>query len=672
MSATLGTSALLLGILGTLFGIATNVFIIRSKRQNLIRTANVYASMAVVGALGAFVAMEIALFRNDFSMKYVAEHSARATPGLFKFATLWAALEGSILLWTTILACLVGVVTWHFRKRQTDELVRWAHTAMLGVTAFFFALMLGPANPFKEIVGQIPADGPGPNPLLQNHPLMAFHPPLLYLGYVGFTIPFAFAVAALITGRLGEGWLVETRRWTLLAWGCLSVGILLGSWWSYEVLGWGGFWGWDPVENASLLPWLTGTAFIHSVMVQERRAMLRVWNLSLLCATFSLTILGTFLTRSGVVNSVHAFTAGGVGGWLLGFFGVLVIGSLALIGWRGDALRSPGHVDSPLSREGAFLANNLLFSAFAFVVLLGTTFPLLAEALNNDRLSVGRPYFDRMTMPLALVMLFLMAIAPALPWRKASTELLRDRLQWPAAAAAATMMLCVIFGIRGWAILATFGLAMFAAGAAIRQLILATRRHGMRGLVGRANGGMVVHLGIILIAVAAAASTSFSHRAELRLGVNESAEFAGQIITYRGTSQITEGNKVSTKATVQIGNDDTNTFAPALQSFANSQSTISVPSVQTGVFRDVYLTFVQPQRASDNTAVIGVIVQPMQVWMWIGGGFVAIGSLLAAFPGKRRKATDSSTIVLTDSTEANVVWRARSNEPTTRLEGTHK
>mgnify|MGYP002682116518 CR=1 FL=1 len=272
------------------------------------------------------------------------------TPALYNVATLWSALEGSIILWALVLSGYLVAVLRKFRDRLTDPLVGWALVTMFLTAAFFFALMVGPADPFRSFDPPLGFDGPGPNPLLQNHILMAFHPPMLYLGYVGFTVPFAFAIAALATGRLGEGWLVETRRWTLFAWAFLSVGIILGAWWSYEVLGWGGVWGWDPVENASLLPWLTGTAYIHSVMVQERRGMLRVWNLSLLVATFSLTILGTFLTRSGVINSVHAFSDGEIGPYLLGAFGVIVAVSLALIAWRGDQLRSPGAIDSAVSR----------------------------------------------------------------------------------------------------------------------------------------------------------------------------------------------------------------------------------------------------------------------------------------------------------------------------------
>ena len=280
-------------------------------------------------AVLAVVAMEWALLSHDFSLRYVAENNARSTPLLFTITGLWAALEGSILLWGLILAGYLAVTAYHFRHRASDPLVAWAMLVGFVVALFFFVLMLGPANPFKTL-GVTPADGQGPNALLQNHPLMAFHPPMLYLGYVGMTIPFTFAIAALITGRLGEGWLAETRRTTLVAWGFLSVGIILGAWWSYEVLGWGGYWAWDPVENASLLPWLTATAFMHSVIVQERRGMLRVWNLSLVVATFCLTILGTFLTRSGVLNSVHSFTESDIGPWLLGFLAFVAIGSVAL------------------------------------------------------------------------------------------------------------------------------------------------------------------------------------------------------------------------------------------------------------------------------------------------------------------------------------------------------
>jgi cytochrome c-type biogenesis protein CcmF len=636
VTAAIGSGAVLLAFLASLSGgIASVVGLIR-RRPVLAQQGVRHVVLVVIGAVVAVGAMEWALLGDDFSLRYIADNSARSTPLLYKIATMWAALEGSILLWGLVLAGYLALMAWRFRGRADDPMVGWALAVALLVSAFFFGLMVGPANPFRTVMGAIPADGPGPNPLLQNHPLMAVHPPMLYLGYVGFTVPFAFAVAALVTGRVGEGWLLETRRWTLVAWGFLTVGILLGAWWSYEVLGWGGFWAWDPVENASFLPWLTGTAFVHSVMVQERRGMLRVWNLSLVLATFALTILGTFLTRSGVLDSVHAFTESAIGPSILGLFAVVLLGGVGLIGWRGDLLRSPGSIDSPVSREGAFLANNVLFAAFAFVVLLGTVFPLLAEALQGERISVGRPYFDRMTMPLGMTLLFLMAIAPVLPWRKASTELLSDRLRWPAWIATATVVLCVAFGVRGWAPLVAFGLGAFAAGAALRQLALATRRQGWRGLVGRTNGGMVVHLGVVLVAIAFAASSSFASKAELRLRPGQTGEVAGHTVTYLGTRTEKHPNRTSLVADVRV--DGGRIYRPALSNFPFASQAIGTPSVRTGLRDDVYLTLIAAPRGEDGQALIGVHVQPLVLWLWVGGLMMGFGTLLAAVPGRRRRA----------------------------------
>ena len=637
LNLVLGQAAVLLGLLAALGATVTLSVGLAKRRPVLMQVATRYTWLVVAAAVAAVAAMERALLTDDFSVVYVADNSARATPLLFKIATMWGALEGSILLWAFVLAGYLGAMTWRFRGRSRDPLVGWALLTAFVVTAFFFGLMLGPANPFKAVAGAAPLDGPGPNPLLQNHILMAVHPPMLYLGYVGFTIPFAFAVAALVTGRSGEGWLVETRRWTLFAWGFLSAGIVLGAWWSYEVLGWGGFWAWDPVENASFLPWLTGTAYLHSVMVQERRGMLRVWNLSLLVATFSLTILGTFLTRSGVLDSVHAFTESPIGPVILAFFAVIVVVTVGLIGWRGDELRSPGSIDSPLSREGAFLANNVLFAAFAFIVLLGTVFPLVLEALNGQRISVGRPYFDRMTMPVGIALLFLMAVAPVLPWRKASGELLRQRLHWPAWGGTACVVAAVVLGARGLAPLLAFGLGGFAAGSALRQLVLATRRQGWPGLVGRTNGGMVVHLGVILIAVAFAASQSYGARAEVRLRPGESASVLGHTIRYEGVTSTRHPNRTSVEAEVRI--DGGKVYRPALSNFPFATQSIGTPSVKTGLREDVYLTLITAPRDAGAAAVIGVNVQPLVVWLWIGGGLMALGTAMAAVPGRRRRPT---------------------------------
>jgi cytochrome c-type biogenesis protein CcmF len=643
VTASVGTLAVALGFACTLMGVISLAMGIRSRQERILKSGRVYAAMALGAAFVAFLTMERALLAHDFSLRYVAENGSRATPPIYTFASLWGALEGSIILWTLVLSIFTVAVCVRFRDRITDPLVAWATLTMLAVGAFFFALMLGPANPFHVLSGLVPADGQGPNPLLQDHPLMAIHPPFLYLGYVGFTVPFAFCVAALVTGRVGEGWLAVTRRWTLVAWGFLTIGIVLGAWWSYEVLGWGGFWAWDPVENASFLPWLTGTAYIHSVMVQERRGMLRVWNLSLLLATFSLTILGTFLTRSGVLDSVHSFTQSSIGVWLLSFFGVVVAVSLGLIAWRGDRLRAPGRIDSPLSREGAFLANNVLFAGFAFVVLLGTVFPLIYEALKDEQITVGRPYFDRMTAPIAIALLFFMAVAPVLPWRKASTELLRHRLLWPAWAGAGALVLSVVLGARGLGQLLAFFLAGFAAGSACRQLVLAARaahRNGssiLGALVGRANGGMVVHLGVIVVATAFVAASSFSHSNEFRLEKGASARIAGHTVTYLGNERTRSARAMSVKARVKV--DGGQVFAPALNQYVSGGQTIGTPSVDVGLTHDVYLTLVEAPKTTDDSAVIGVVVEPLVSWLWAGGLLMAIGTLLAIVPGRRRIPT---------------------------------
>jgi len=650
VSALIGQNAVLLGLLACGAGVVTIGLGLYRGQAAMLRAGRTYAFLILAAALVAVGAMERALVTHDFSLTYVAQNGSRQTPLLFTVASLWGALAGSILLWTLVLGIYIVAVTVKFRARSDDPLVAWATLVMFGVAAFFFMLMLGPANPFARVVGPVPLNGPGPNPLLQNHPLMVVHPPMLYAGYVGFTVPFAFAVAALVTGRLGEGWLVETRRWTLFAWGFLSVGIVLGAWWSYEVLGWGGFWAWDPVENASFIPWLCGTAYIHSVMVQERRGMLRVWNLSLVLATFSLTILGTFLTRSGVLNSVHAFSESSIGAWILSFFAVILVVSIGLIAWRGDRLRSPGAIDSPISREGAFLANNVLFAGFAFVVLLGTVFPLLVEALNGDRLTIGRPYFDRMTEPIGLTLLFLMAVAPALPWRKASGELLRSRLMVPAWAGAVTLVICVATGLRGLAPLAAFGLAAFAAAAAVRQLVLATRRSladgagPWRGIVGRANGGMIVHLGVIVIAVAFSASQAYGHRGQYTLGPGQSATLAGHRVTLVGVRTESHPNRTSLVADLRV--DGGRVYRPAISNyFASSGGGVGTPSVQTtaGGLTDVYLTLAAPPDGPGGPVVIGVVVQPLVAWLWAGGGLIAVGTLLAAVPGRRRRRPTVAT-----------------------------
>ncbi|MHB1930457.1 MAG: heme lyase CcmF/NrfE family subunit, partial [Acidimicrobiales bacterium] len=566
LDSAIGQAAVVVSLAAALLGAATLVRGLRSGRPELLRRGRTYVWVILLGAVVATAAMQHALISHDFRLAYVDQNDSLQTPLVYRVTAMWSALQGSILLWALILALYLAAVAVHFRSRVADPLVGWATTVGYLIAAFFFGLMATASNPFVTVRFP-PLNGPGPDPLLQDRILVAFHPPILYLGLVGMTVPFCFAVASLITGRVGEGWMVETRRWTLFAWMFLSGGIVLGAWWSYEVLGWGGYWAWDPVENAALLPWLTATAYLHSVMVQERRGMLRVWNLSLVLSTFSLTVLCTFLTRSGVLASVHSFTNSDIGPELLSFFGLVVGTAIGLLAWRGDRLRSPGAIDSPLSREGAFLANNLLFGAFAVVVLLGTVFPLIVQAVDNSQITVGGPYFDTMTLPIVVCLLFLMAVAPVLPWRKASGELLAHRLLWPAAAAVATLVACVAAGVRGVDPLLAFGLGAFAGGSALRQLLLASRRQGWRGLVGRANGGMVVHLGIVIIAVAFAASHSYERQTTLILRPAQTVVYQGQRLTYLGMEDVSGANRTGIAARLVV---DGHTELPAINDYPAS------------------------------------------------------------------------------------------------------
>jgi cytochrome c-type biogenesis protein CcmF len=641
MNAAVGDSAVILALGGAVVGCVTLVLGLVRGRDNLLRTGRAYTWVILLGAVIATAALQHGLITRDFTLQYVANNDSRGTPLLFRITAMWSNLAGSILLWGLVLSGYIAAVTVHFRARITDPMVGWATAILYAVAAFFFGLMATASNPFVTVHGATPTNGPGPDPLLQNHVLVAFHPPLLYLGLVGFSVPFAFACASLITGRIGEGWLLETRRWTLFSWGFLTGGVILGAWWSYQVLGWGGYWAWDPVENAAFIPWITATAFLHSVMVQERRGMLRVWNISLVIATFSLTILATFLTRSGVLESVHSFNNTGIGAALLAFFGVVAAAGVGLLAWRGDRLRSPGAIDSPVSREGAFLANNLLFGAFALVVLLGTVFPLIAQAVNGEQITVGAPYFNRMTMPIVVCLLFLMAVAPVLPWRKASGELLRSRLLWPGVAAVVVLTVCVAAGVRGLNPLLAFGLGAFAGASALRQLILATRWQGWRGLVGRANGGMIVHLGVVIIAVAFAASHSFASSTQLSLKAGQTGFFHGHRFTYLGTRSVNTPTHSAVEARVRV--DGGRVYAPAISDYPFASEEIGTPSVHSGPTADVYLTFASTPAKPGDPAVIGVIIEPLVLWIWVGGGVMLVGTALAAWPGRRRRPTDPAS-----------------------------
>src|SRR5271163_1464054 len=398
------------------------------------------ASFAIVFL--AAVVLVVAAFQNDFSIAYIFHHSNRDLPAPYKFATLWSGQEGSLLFWALLLSAY-GLV---LRLRYKTDVRLFAHAS---VQVFFLLLLNFAANPFGVMQGALPADGNGLNPLLQ-YPEMVIHPPMLYLGYVGFTVPFAFALAALIMRYPGEKWIQITRRWTMVTWGFLTCGVFLGAHWAYSVLGWGGYWGWDPVENASLMPWLTGTAFLHSVMMQEKRGMLKTWNMWLIFSTFMLSIFGTFLTRSGVVSSVHAFAQSSIGDWFVAFLAIIFATCLFFYIKNRSHLLSEHKLESLVSRESSFLFNNLLLLVACFTVLWGTLFPVLSEWVQGNKVTVGPPFFNRVNIPVALLLLLLTALGPLLAWRRTSTESLKRNFRFPALGALTVAAVLVAFGMRPW------------------------------------------------------------------------------------------------------------------------------------------------------------------------------------------------------------------------------
>jgi cytochrome c-type biogenesis protein CcmF len=602
--------------------------------------------MLLLGAVLAMVALEVALLTNDFSIEYVARNHSRSTPLLFTIASAWAALEGSIVLWGLVLA---GYTAWVYRRLGDTDRLGAAAMAVLGIVAiFFFALMATAANPFTTLASP-PPDGLGANPLLQNHFLMAVHPPMLYLGFVGMTVPFAFAIAALVAGDGTTAWLHRTRRWTLVAWSFLSLGILLGAWWSYEVLGWGGYWAWDPVENASFLPWLTATAFLHSAVVQRRRGMLQSWNIALIIGTFALTILGTFITRSGVVASVHSFTQSAVGPALLGFLLVVLAGSLGLFATRAHLVASAPRLDSLASREGAFLFNNLILTLFAAIVLMGTLYPVVLEAFTGDRVTVGAPWFDRSAVPISLVLLFAMGIGPLLPYRRASAAVLWRRLRGPLQVTAVVAALVTVAGLRAVTVLGTVALATLIVSSIAASLHRAARaRPGRYAVeVGRVMnsdpgfwGGMVAHVGVALVAVAIAFSGSFDARETITLDIGESADFGGYTLTYVGPLQRVEDNRVVVGAAVRIqrGSSDLGTYEPRLNQYPNQAQAIPTPSVRTGLREDVYLSLVRIEQGT-ATITLDAYRFPL-VWMlWLGGLVVFAGGGWSAVAASRKRSS---------------------------------
>ncbi len=647
MSAQIGRmlilAALVVAMSGAVVGYTTGR---RPTREGLVwtrRLAGLFASLLI----GANLWMERALISHDFSVSYVAQVGSRASPLHITIISLWSSLEGSILFWGFVLGAYTLGWLWTVRDEHEDLQPDTLATVM-AAGVFFCFLIAGPASPFQDVPLPIPSDGPGPNPLLQNHVLMIIHPPMLYAGYVGMTIPFAMGFAALLRGRIGPGWMRPLRFWMLIPWGFLTAGVVLGGWWAYEVLGWGGYWAWDPVENASFLPWLTASAFLHAAMLEERRGILRGWTMVLLMVTFALTILGTFMTRSGVFNSVHSFTQSAIGPTFLGFLALVIIASVVLLSTRMHLLEPDGEVRSPASREGAFVVNNLLFAGFTFTVLIGTVFPLLAEAIRDVKISVGAPFFNQMSLPIAIALVFLMGVGPALPWGRASGQEVMRALSGPLIAGFLAAGVAAAAGVhKPWPALTIF-VSAFAAAVAMRDMATPIVAHRKKGLswtaaLGQAwargrrrYGGQTVHLGVAIFAVSIAISGSYQKSVETVVRRGESIHVGNYDVAFAGSENREEPHRrvVVAQMDVSKGGSSLGRLEPAMNHYRGQMSPIGTPAVLSSPLEDLYLSIMHVDEGGTQLG-IRALVNPAVPWLWIASGIILLGTVIAGWPQRR-------------------------------------
>jgi cytochrome c-type biogenesis protein CcmF len=657
--AQIGSFALLLALALSVYSfLAGLVALFRhvSGSERLGETARRAGIATFAAVLLAAILLVVAAFQNDFSIAYIFHHSNRDLPGPYKFATLWSGQEGSLLFWSLLLAAY-GLVL-RLRYKTDPRLFAHASVIIAAVQIFFLLLLNFAANPFGIMQGSLPPDGSGLNPLLQ-YPEMVIHPPMLYLGYVGFTVPFAFAFGALIMRYPGEKWIQITRRWTMVTWAFLTCGVFLGAHWAYSVLGWGGYWGWDPVENASLMPWLTGTAFLHSVMMQEKRGMLKVWNMWLIFATFWLAILGTFLTRSGIISSVHAFAQSSIGEWFGWFLILSFVTFLFFFIKNKSHLRSEHKLESLISRESSFLFNNLLFVVACFTVLWGTWFPKISELVQGNKVTVGAPFYNNVAVPVALLLLLLTAVGPLLAWRKTSFESLRRNFFWPAVIAAAVAGALMLtpeswgapFAMRPWKDVSSFyslmtiALSVLVASTVISEFIRGGRvisRHTGQGMFAsmvqlthrntRRYGGYIVHFGVVVIMIGFAGS-AFNQEKEQEMGYGDQMTIGGYTLVCRSYTQEDKPNYASEWAIMDVfrNGKQIDTLYPERRFYKASQQTSTMVANRSTFKEDLYLVY-EGLNQDNGRPILKVHLNPLVMWVWMGVWILLGGTLLALVP----------------------------------------
>jgi cytochrome c-type biogenesis protein CcmF len=650
-----GSFALLLGFVCAVYAVVGGIAAIITRHPLLVKSAR-QAGMATCGLIFlATFSLEYLFFTDNFSTAYVVSHSNRDLPTFYKIAALWSGMEGSLLFWSFLLAVYVLTVLIAYRNKN-GELMPYVGVVMAGVQLFFLALNNFAESPFKALASPgaggvmsfiTRADGNGLNPLLQ-YPEMVIHPPNLYSGYTGFTIPFAFALGALLARYPGEKWIHLTRKWTMIAWMFQSMGILLGAHWAYAVLGWGGYWGWDPVENASLLPWLTGTAFLHSVMMQEKRGMMKVWNVWLVFCTFLLCMLGTFLTRSGVVSSVHAFAQSNIGPWFVAFMGITLAVCLGAYLKNRDYLASENQLDSVISRESSFLFNNLLFLVACVAVLSGTLFPVFSEWFTGNRISVGAPYFNRVNIPVGLLILFLTGVGPLLAWRKTSRESLKRNFGGPVLTGLLAGVVGFVLGFRAFYALASLILCVFVAATILLEFYRGAKviraRSGasfaacaidltMRNT--RRYGGYIVHMGMVFVFIGLA-GTAFNRDVQKSMQVGDSMRIGPYTLVLQATDSKPEKNYTAQRMMVEVlrGNKPMMMLFPEKRNFITNKENGTMVAIYSTLKEDLYVVFagIDPDT---QVPVIHAYLNPLVKWIWFGGVTVVFGTLIALLPNRR-------------------------------------
>jgi cytochrome c-type biogenesis protein CcmF len=653
----IGQLALALALILAFYSIVANVLGARRSIPVLVASARhaIWATCAMVTI--AMLALWTSLLKSDFSLEYVASYSSSTLPTVYKITALWGGQQGSLLLWTWLLTIFTSIVAFQNRRRN-PEIAPYAVAVLAGLAIFFLGMLNFVTRPF-DMLATIPADGQDLNPLLQNY-WMAIHPPSLYTGYVSASVPFAFGAAALITGRLDDTWIRSTRRWAIFSWFFLTLGNLFGARWAYEVLGWGGYWAWDPVENAAFMPWLVMTAYLHSVMIQERKDMLKVWNLALIGMAFGLTLFGTFITRSGVISSVHSFTQSGLGPYFLSFLITAAALYTGLLLFRVKSLRTPAEFESYLSREAAFLFNNLVLVGIAFAVFWGTLFPVLSEAVRGVKITVGPPFFDKDNAPLALALVFLMGDGPLIAWRRSSLDTVAKTFAAPLIFGAVTGICAFIAGLREWYVLTALSLGAFALGtvfvefrrgvSARRHMVSENPARAFVNLVAKNNrryGGYIIHIGVVMAFVGIVASSFFKTEVKKSLKQGESFQVGSYELEFLGLSQNETSHLETISARLELLRDGKPIvlMEPAKLFYKRPQQPATSVAIRSTPAADLYVVLAGIDDATGLTT-FQVFLTPLVFWLWAGGLIMALGTVVAMWPNVRERAAIAAAVRL--------------------------